>query len=617
LPKKHAASGVRAIHCFEGKYLLPLNIGILAGLISFWHAELDNLSYYAYYFRFHLYYTGFKALSSAVDSYALRWVVAWYFINLGVRLCVLFGDRHRISAILLPLTLFFSLYARTLWDQHAGPGALSLLWALLLVLGLVFYIRIVLQWPGTEQNLQARVAAGINDFAVHSSAALRRFSLLFAPFVLALLAVNLGLGVLWAQRSLTAQREPNIILIMVDTLRADHLGCYGYSRHTSPNIDRFASGSIRFEHALSQAPFTEWSVPSFLSSKYPQTDEPEYVTLQEFLTDRGYTTVGVVSNLWQYGVSAYPHQAFQHWDADPSIHAADISSPAVLSESIKWLDKVKDRRFFLFSLFVDPHTPYIKHARYDFDPENDRKLPNRVDLNLAATDPGTSPPCDVQHMEALYDSEIAYTDEHIGLLLDRLKKDGLYDNSLIVLLSDHGEEFEDHGALFHTRTLYRELLSVPLIIKLPNERKGIVANGCYSLIGLFPSLVSCLGIDPAPLNTHGKAVVLNSLREVPEEYIYSANTHKRSIQNTQFKLIHTFHSEHHKDRYELYDIARDPFEKRDIARESSSIVRSLQRPLSDHEKQIGADYGGGMLLNGGAVSSEGKERLKGLGYLAR
>ena len=125
-------------------------------------------------------------------------------------------------------------------------------------------------------------------------------------------------------------------------------------------------------------------------------------------------------------------------------------------------------------------------------------------MSMENTKPSMPPPCDVEHMKALYDSEIAYTDAHIGELINRLKKDGLYDKSLVVFLSDHGEEFRDHGAFFHMHTLYRELLHVPLIVKLPGHHQGKIVTGNFSMIDLFPSIVCQLGYGTQGLGLSGE-----------------------------------------------------------------------------------------------------------------
>ena len=275
---------------------------------------------------------------------------------------------------------------------------------------------------------------------------------------------------------------------------------------------------------------TPWSVPSFLSGTYPESEDIAHsTTLQEFLKDRGYETGGIVSNMWDYGTSSRLHRSFEYWDSSPSSCAKSDNSSAVLKSTLAWLSRVKNRRFFLFSLFIDPHSPYIKHEEYDFDPQNDGRMPDKIHLSVLDGKPGTPPPCDLHHMESVYDSDIAFNDERAGRLLNGLKKEGVYDDSLIVLLADHGEEFEDHGALYHIHTLYHELLSVPLVIKLPHQHEGVVVKGCYPLVDLFPSLVAYMHNDPSPLQVQGNPVKLEGLRATRNGCAFSANAEKRSV----------------------------------------------------------------------------------------
>ena len=443
------------------KYLFPIELGVTIGLVSCWRAGMGQYQYCSTHYYFYL---GLKALAGAVNFAAFRWAIALFLVYLGIELCERFGDRHRLSAILLPLTLICTYKAAQFHQSIQGESLYSdlthafdgwnradtleavrggmpqIIVALLaLVLGLM-----ALKWVrgrnGERQVGQQRVGLcslvglGIVTIVSTASTVMSRLRLVLVPFVAAFILINLAMGVICAERSLNRRHRPNVVLIMIDTLRADHLGCYGYPRRTTPNIDRFAASSTRFEHAVSQAPWTDWSVASFCPGSIRKPLRLRWAWIlpcREFLADQGYETGGIVSNLSMYdSINGSTHRRFGYWDASPWHHARDISSPAVLSSTLAWLSKVKDRRFFLFSLFVDPHSPYIKHKEYDFDPQNNGRMPDYIDVTVKETTIRPVPlPCELQHMEAVYDSEIAFTDEHVGRLLDRLKKDGLYDDS--------------------------------------------------------------------------------------------------------------------------------------------------------------------------------------------
>lgn len=247
------------------------------------------------------------------------------------------------------------------------------------------------------------------------------------------------------------KKYPNVIFIMVDTLRADHLGCYGYQRNTTPNIDEFAKHRIRAERTVSQASWTTCSVASFMTSRYPQCMNLGDVCNPGSM-DSKFTTLAD---------AGYAREA-----------------------SNKWISKVKDRRFFLFALFMDCHAPYYMHSEYNFDPGYKGKIRERAPL--VWEDWYRYSKRDIEHTKAMYNSEIAYTDRYVGKLLEDLKQQGQYDNSLIILLSDHGEEFKEHGDFEHGHTLYNEVTTVPFIVKLPHKRNGRVLKGTFSLIDVLP-----------------------------------------------------------------------------------------------------------------------------------
>jgi arylsulfatase len=411
---------------------------------------------------------------------------------------------------------------------------------------------------------------------------------------------------------------PNVIFIMVDTLRADHLHCYGYTRQTSPNIDKFAAESTRYMRAISQAPMTKMSVPSFLSSEYPQDRGNAFETsLVQAFRSNGYVTGAVISNLEAaraYGVKDLP---WDFWDEKLTMN--DVTSPQVTSKSLDWISKQSSKPghpFFLFALYMDPHTPYIRHAGHIFDPEYNGKYRDRIDIPEAAI-LKEKPPCSVEHFKATYDSEIAFTDEHIGKLIDELKKRGLYDNTLIVFLADHGEEFSDHGDFFHAKTLYSEVLSVPLVIKLPNQHEGRTVGGIFSLIDLAPSILNNLGIDPACLRPQGSVVDLKSAAPLKDKYIYSACVPTlRSVQNAQYSMIRGCSPIiSAKDTAELYDLRNDPHELHNIAKAKPNVSSSMSQLLLKQELFVEKSIRKASKTEKIPVTDLEKTRLKSLGYL--
>ena len=312
--------------------------------------------------------------------------------------------------------------------------------------------------------------------------------------------------------------RPNVIIISIGSLRADHLGCYGYGRTTSPNIDSLAGDAFLFEEAYSAA---NWAAPSdmtMLTSLYPSVHgvngHPapgvlgrDIKTLPEYLKASGYYTAG-----FYYGDDLSPAHGFDR--GFDRYERKDFIRPE-LGEALSLMDSRRSAKapFFLFMHVGDVHYPYMaasqKDARYaklygpdytgpikEGGPEEWAALEER----LADSDDTSDSP-DLRHIVGLYDGAINYTDKYLGELVKGLKDKGLYDDTVIVLLSDHGEEFGEHGRFGHEQ-VYREGLHVPLIVRFPSwvsERAGYGAprriDALAGLIDLVPTLLETLGVE--------------------------------------------------------------------------------------------------------------------------
>lgn len=449
---------------------------------------------------------------------------------------------------------------------------------------------------------------------------------IFAPLFLLLLAANFTARLFTIQERAIIKSRPDVIFIMVDTLRADHLSCYGYSKKTTPNLDKFASEALLFKRAVSQAPATKWSVPSFLTSEYPQDRYSNYgLNLPTVLKNYGYTTAGVISNLQ---VDNLPGVAggWDFWDTKAGW--TFTSSPMVVDNALAWLSKLPEERdhpFFLFTLFIDPHSPYDKHDGFDFDSNYNGPAKKSLTMPAVSEQQRVGAPCGVEHVKALYDSEVAFTDAHIGRFIRELKKKGLYDKSLIVFLADHGEEFMDHGDYFHAKTLYNEVLSVPVIIKLPNQHEGrIVDGGAFRLIDLAPSVLKSVGINPEAIRPQGTAINLRDVTRLEDKPILSATLpHLRSIQDSRYEFIEgtTIYTKN-KPVAELYDLRNDPKQHHNLFPGHADLVANFRQLISANDKIVADDID--HLKNGHEARPEAREktaeeneRLKSLGYLGK
>ena len=370
---------------------------------------------------------------------------------------------------------------------------------------------------------------------------------------------------------------PNVLLITIDTLRADHLGCYGYGRDTSPAIDALAAGGMRFDRAQASSSWTLPGLASVHTALYSSTHgcwtfasalDPSFVTLAETLRDAGYDTAGVASHVFlatDYGL----HQGFVHYDEELVNASGDesheqISSPAVSDKGVRFLEHkagaADGSPWMLWLHYFDPHTIYQTHEG----------ISERF---------GTEEPMD------LYDGEIAFTDLHVGRVLDRLGELGLADDTVVVLLSDHGEEFGDHGGRAHGHTLYRELVRVPFLMRGPGIESG-ACDAVVRTVDLAPTLLELCGVA-ARRPMHGRSLVpmLAGLSGAGEPEDRPAIAELRLNDDNRFdaivadgwKLVVDVET----GEVQLFDLRADPAEQHDVAADHEDVVGRLRTRLGD------------------------------------
>ena len=394
------------------------------------------------------------------------------------------------------------------------------------------------------------------------------------------------------------EKRLNLMIIGVDTLRPDHLGCYGYGRDTSPNIDNLAGRSVLFENVVSQAP---WTLPSFatmLTSLYPTQHgagdihsqaagsygtqmNTSFPPLAMMLLKQGYST-GAVINAPALAPELGVDRGFESYSATPrwDQRTADKTTEDALS----WIDENRDGPFFVFVHYFDPHLDYEPPAPYDtlYDPGYTGRLGRsftredygRIESILTEeNDPHARAEWD--HIRALYDGEIRFTDEAVGALLDGLEERGLADNTLIVLMSDHGEEFFDHGGFEHGHTLYNELIRVPLIFSLPGRLPEAMRIGTQvRILDIMPTVLEILGIRPwthlegsslVPLMTGEGEYASGGASLLPASFAYSEcmlrGTEKKGLTAYPWKYVYdTITGEKM-----IFNLADDPGEKHNLA----------------------------------------------------
>jgi arylsulfatase A-like enzyme/Tfp pilus assembly protein PilF len=411
---------------------------------------------------------------------------------------------------------------------------------------------------------------------------------------LALVAVVLLAG-WWFLRPAGGPPSP-IILISIDTLRADHLPAYGYRQVKTPAIDALAADGIVFERAYAHSPQTLPSHAAILSGQLPFesgirdnvgfTMRPDQVTLPSMIRGSGYATGGFVSAFVlrkETGIG----QGFDLFDDQLPPSAPDMPmgqvqrpGPETLQAAERWMSSLGSQRFFLFFHIYEPHTPYTPPDRFS--------------------------------QYAPYDGEVAYSDEIVGQLLAWLKARGWYDRAAIIFLSDHGEGLGDHGELEHGLFLYDSTIRVPLIVKLPgNAGAGRRVTTPVQHIDLVPTVLDWLGIS-RPKGLRGRSIqpLLDGRPSAGDPGVYSEAFYGRyhfgwselyALTDARYRFIKA-------PKPEVYDLVRDPGETRNLAADRPQVVAAARG-------ELGRMLAGATIHAPGQVSREDLERLQALGYV--
>jgi arylsulfatase A-like enzyme len=464
------------------------------------------------------------------------------------------------------LSLAMEEVAEGFWSSF--PERLGVAFAALLVLGALALAvrRLVRPWPGLPRpaSRALRAAAG---------------AALLAP---AALQLAVATRPLW-------QQPPrwNAVLIVLDTLRADHLGAYGYDRDTSPKLDAFAREAFVFERAISSAPWTRTALATLFTGLNPadhgvysesRRDEvaEDLPTLQKLARNLGLHTEALVTQ---------PHyRAGLDVGYDDFVLLGNAAAERIYDRAIAFLDEHGSDPFFLVVHNLDPHDRYEHREGFSERPESST-LRTTVDLSPAQRAGNgiryDSPEHVVKPLasEALaelvdnYDGEIRYLDHHLGRFLDALDARGLADDTLVVITADHGEEFFDHGGWWHGGTLHDELLHVPLIVRVPGLGSGRI-GATVGLVDVLPTLAELLGATP-PAGTRGRSLVplLRGERLDPRPVLSATGFRRDRVQQSvvlePYKLIRaedgTFLG--------LYDLAADPDERDDLGPDHPARAR--------------------------------------------
>lgn len=453
---------------------------------------------------------------------------------------------------------------------------------------------------------------------------------------------------------------PNVILITLDTVRADHMSLYGYSRRNTPHLEEFANEATLYRHAVAPGDMTLSTHGSIFTGLYPSWHrahygqtisplEPDFKTLAEILSQNGYTTAAVVSNYAFLGHDFGLDQGFQYYDArEPVPFLTGVPASYTLRKPVRdWLEKqvphqIRDVRyrnaaqineavfsllddlhrqgtFFLFVNYMDAHWPYMPPEPFDrlypgkdakFSTDQFNSLRSAVVAGERLPTPGER-----DHLVSQYDGSIAYLDVQLKRLFDRLRQDGLYDNSLIIITSDHGEAFGEKGMFEHGVSVDENQVWVPLLIKYPRMKEAQQERRTVSLVDLMPTVLDVLDFED-PAHVQGVSLRKQNLHEtrhvMAESFPYEEYRNlypkfrrvERAVYSDPLKMIVATNG-----KREMYDIVEDPAEQRNLVKtiqQSGELEAHLHKWLSTVEKAT---------RRTNKLDRDTLQRLRSLGYV--
>jgi arylsulfatase A-like enzyme len=413
----------------------------------------------------------------------------------------------------------------------------------------------------------------------------------------------------------------NVVVLLIDTLRASKVQAYyPKTRVKTPTIDAFASGGTLFERSQSPENWTKPAVASVLTSLHPATHKTKQdasklpksaLMLSEVYQKAGFETASFIAN-------GYVSNAFgfdQGWDHYTNYirEARNTNASNVFGEAEGWIEKNKDGRFFVYIQTIDPHVPYDPPAKflemYDPQPYSGQVRNRRTHLMLddAKKNPKkyTFTKRDKERIEALHDGEISYHDEYFGKFLAKLRELGLDENTIIVVTSDHGEEFQEHGSWGHGHSVYQELLGVPLMFRWPgvipaNARIGPVV----STLDIGPTVLEATGV-PIPEEFEGRSLLGFMRGDWPAgPYVAFSDflEHRRVIRGGDWKMIIRGNLSQ-----VMFDLGNDYWEQKELDGSEHPIAQRYLRTL--HGQFLGAEDRGHWLAASASSSSSKKPGL--------
>jgi arylsulfatase A-like enzyme len=419
------------------------------------------------------------------------------------------------------------------------------------------------------------------------------------------------------------RKKPNIILISIETLRADHLSSYGYEKRTAPNIDNFANNSLFFENAYSQWPVTVPALNSIMTgtmlSNEKQRDIRSFFCnatyLAEILADNGYSTAGFTDhiivgkergfvNAWYVVQKGF--DTFMNIGNDSSTVNSDILTRMITN----WLQRNYKNKFFLWVHYFDPHHDFVPLPEYEglfgFSEEDCGRIHNPMEMHEIVDIQETLTDKEIECVMSLYDSEIFYVDNNLGGLFDKLTGLNLWENTVVIITSDHGEEFMERERIGHGTTIYNETIRVPLMIRIPGRQPAKI-KGNIATMDLFNIICDLTSNKEVEFND--KDVISRSNPSGREK---KANLNDFAIISGDYKFIYNPET----GSEELFNLRSDVAEKNNLLTDTEYKAKKVELKgkllswISENDVEVEP-------ISEDTLENERRlrERLRSLGYI--
>jgi arylsulfatase A-like enzyme len=485
------------------------------------------------------------------------------------------------------------------------PGRLHPI-SLLSDLGILIF-SLILVWISLKSKLSwVKILQFINS----------KKSIRLIAFVFVLLVLILNTFIFIDTR-INVENRPNIVILISDALRRDHLGCYGYERNTTPNIDQFSKDARLYKNGFAQAPSTKSSIASLFTSKYPSQHKMLYnvdsfdlshITLAEVMRENKYMTGGFIENYNIIRKFKYD-QGFKKYEL---INKTKETYNDFDNKIFSWIKKNREKPFFLYVHYVDPHSPYdaLKpFYNHFYNHKWGKKIrattEEDVENNIQYFKENENA---LKNIIASYDEEILYIDSRFNKFVSRLRQMNILDNTIFIFLSDHAEGFLEHDYLIHVYSVYSDQINIPFIIRYPKLFEKGEDEKYVQHIDIFPTLMHILNINSDHLQLEGNNILSESDDvKIFCEHLKKYGTPQQCIIYKDWKLIKNIET----NIYSMYNIKEDPNEQKNLIEKNTKMADLLKRYLFNWENNLTNKREAQKIK----LDDETRERLRSLGYI--